>query len=460
MKKIKLMPILILTLIFILTASPSLAAKYTFEPILDINSYYTDNVFQESQDEQDDIVTSVGLRLAAGVELKAAGIGVYFNPRYQFYNDFDENNQWLYDAGLDGFVDITKNTRLSIYDNFSKRNDQLSFEQIDAVRSGEPGATLDPTVRQGLNDYWTNTAGIRLDYQFGTKDEAFAEYQNKALRNDLSEIYQDSDGHRAEIGVTYFLTPKWGIGLTGTYARGLFDQSDDFIGIPTDDFNAYAGTLRLIRQINPRTNGYIEYGYSHLTYDNGPLISTPGGGSGVLVLNQDFDVHNPLVGVEYAIEEDITMNLSGGWFFRVNDITDNDDGPYVNFLLRKALKRGGARLEAGAGYDLSYFTAENLGFTRFYRLGVTADYELFRRFYGDVFGAWRRSEYLDDIPEREDDRFLAGGGFTWQPLRWAAIRLGYQFAKNSSTIESNEYTENRLFIDLTFAPELPYRALF
>ncbi len=112
MKPIKLKPILIMTLILIMTVSYAYAAKYTFEPRLNINSYYTDNVFRDPVDEQDDIVTTVGLQLAGGVEIQKAGLDAYFNPRYIFYNDFDENNRSLFDTGLDGFVDIGRNTRL------------------------------------------------------------------------------------------------------------------------------------------------------------------------------------------------------------------------------------------------------------------------------------------------------------------------------------------------------------
>ena len=461
MKKIKLQRFMLLTLILILTASFAHAAKYTFEPRLFINSYYTDNVFRDPVDEQDDIVTTVGLGLAGGVEIQKAGLDAYFNPRYQFYKEFDENNRWLFDTGLNGFVDIGRNTRIGLYDRFSKRDDQFSQEEIDSIRSGDPTASLDPTVRQGRRSYWTNAADIRLDHQFGSANTAFAAYNYRLVRNDESDLYEDSDGHRVDAGVTYYLTPKWGIGLTGTYVRGIFDPSNDFIGIPTDDFNAYGGTLRLIRQINRRTNGYVEYGYSHLTYDNGPIISVdPDFGSPEIVLNQDYDVHSPQIGVEYAIQEDITLTASGGWFWRVNEITDNDDGPVVNFSLRKELQRGGVRLEAGAGYDFSFFTAQNLGFTRFYRVGLTGNYQIFRRFYGDAYASYLKSEFLDEIPQRDDKRYLAGGGVTWQPTRWAAIRVGYALNKVDSTIEANSYTENRFILNLSFAPELPYTALY
>jgi hypothetical protein len=460
MKKIKMISFMLTTLIIVLAASYAQAAKYTFTPRLNIDTYYTDNVFQDPFDEQDDYVTSVGLGLAGGVEIQTAGLDAYFNPRYQFYHNFDELNIWLYDAGLNGFVDITQNTRLSLLDRFAKKNDQLSYEEITAVRSGDPTASLDPTVRQGQRDFWRNTANIRLDHQFGVENSVFASYNNRLLRNDDSDLYEDSDGHRGDIGLTYYWTPQWGLGATGTYVRGIFDPSNDFIGVPTDDFNAYGGSLSLLRNINRRTKGFVKFTYSHLAYDNGPIFSTVEAGTRQLVLNEDYDVYSPEIGVEYAIEEDITVTASAGYFLQVPDITDTRDGFVLNLLLRKAFKRGGVRFEGGAGYDYSYFTAQNLGFTQFYRAGVTGNYEIFRRFFGDAYASYRRNKYLDVFPQRDDDRYLAGGGFTWQPTRWASIRLGYAFNKVDSTIEANSYTENRILLNLSFSPELPYIAFY
>ena len=454
---------LLATLILVLSASHALSAKYTFTPRFNIDSYYTDNLFRDDFDQQEDIVTTLTLGLEAGVEVQKAGLDVYFDPSYRFYKDFSERDGWLYDIGLNGFLDLTRNTRLTLVDDFAKRDDQFVRQQVDAARGGDTGArgSLDPTVRQGRSPFWTNVGELRLDHQFGARNNFFALYNNRILRNDASDRFEDSDAHRGEAGVDYYWSPKWGAGLSGVYVRGLFDPSNDFDGIPTDDFDAYGGFFRIFRNINPRTSATLEYGYSHLAYDNGTIIATvPTPGAPEIVVQEDFDVHAPQIRVEYGIEEDITLNVAGGWFWRINDITDNDSGPILNLILRKNLQRGGVRLEGGAGYDFSFFTAQNLGFTRFYRLGVTADYELFRRFNGDIFGAWRRSEFLDEIPQRDDDRYLAGGGFTWQPVRWAAIRLAYQLSKVDSNDPGFTYTENRFFLNLTFSPNLPYTAFF
>jgi hypothetical protein len=188
----------------------------------------------------------------------------------------------------------------------------------------------------------------------------------------------------------------------------------------------------------------------------------PGFGQPTIVVNEDYQLHDVRVGVDYAIAEDITLTANVGWALKVNDVTDNQDGGVFDLLLRKSFQRGGVRVEAGAGYDVGSFdtTAQALGFTRYYRAGATGDYQLFRRLTGDIYGAYRHSKYIDTFPERDEDIYTAGAGITWQPVRWGSIRLGYSYRQSKSDVNSFEYTENRILLNLSLATELPYRALY
>jgi hypothetical protein len=164
--------------------------------------------------------------------------------------------------------------------------------------------------------------------------------------------------------------------------------------------------------------------------------------------------------MNYQIDQDISLTVNVGWAFKINDVTDNQDGGAFDLVLRKTLQRGGVRGEAGAGYELGELTAQNLGISRYYRAGLTGDYEIFRHFYGDIYGSYRHNKYIDTIPEREDDVYLAGIGCTWQPYRWGSARLRYSYNKVNSDIEANSYAENRIFLTISLSPELPYQSFF
>ena len=414
-------------------------------------------------DTESAFVTSVVPGFKAGVSGQTAGLNVTFNPGYTFYSNNSDQNYWRINAGLNGFVDITRHTKLTVTNNYYLTQDPNPEFLVTDVRAGEPGVSVDPTVRQGRDKYWRNTFGARADHQFGQDKSIFAEYRNQILRNDNTDQYEDSNVNTGIAGLTYFFGPKWGTQLEGTYSNRAFEQTQNYVGVPSSDSDLWGGRFRLIRRFSRTTDGWLEYRYGNVKYTSGRALSVvPGDGQPTIVVNEDYQVHDARVGVDYAIAEDITFTADVGWAIKVNDVTDNQEGGVFNLALRKAFQRGGFRVEAGAGYDLGTFntTAQNYGVTRFYRAGVTGDYQLFRQLYGDIFGAYRHNKYIDTFPERDEDLYTAGAGITWQPVRWGSLRLGYSYRQSKSDINENEYTENRILLNLSLSTELPYRALF
>jgi len=463
MKKVKATVILLVIISFPALSSLAFAAKYTFIPRLDVNSYYTDNINLTPTDTESAFVTSVVPGFTAGVSGRTAGINLRFNPGYTFYSNNSDQNYWRINAGLNSFVDITQHTKLTVTDTYYLTRDPNPEFLITDVRADEPDAFVDPTIRQGRGKYWRNSFGARVDQKFGVDKSIFVQYRNQILRNDNTVFFQDSNVNTGIAGLTYYFGPKWGTQLEGTYSKRTFDQASDFSGTPSDDQDAWGGRVRLIRRFTRAADGFLEYTYGNVKFTSGrPLSEAPGLGQPTLVVNQDYTIHDVRVGADYAIEEDILLTASVGWAVQVNDVTDNKDGLVGKLVLRKTLQRGGFRVEASAGYDTNAFntTAQNLGLIRFYRAGATGDYQLFRRLYGDIYGAYRHNIYVDTIPERTQDLYTAGAGLTWQPYRWGSIRLGYSYRTSFSGLETEEYTENRILLNLSLSTELPYRVLY
>jgi len=463
MKNVKAMVILLVIISLPTLSSLAIAANYTFIPRLDVDSYYTDNVFLEPTDTESAIITTVVPGFTAGVSGRTAGIDLRFNPGYTFYSNNSDQNYWRINAGLNSFVDITQHLKLIVTDSYFLTKDPNPEFLITDVRADEPGVSVDPTVRQGREKYWRNTFGARGEYQFGRDDSIFAEYRNQILRNDNTEQYEDSNVNTGTAGLTYFFGPKWGTQLEGTYSLRTYDQTNDFVGVPSSDVDTWGGRVRLIRRFSRATDGFLEYTYGNVKYTSGRIFSVvPGFGQPTVVVNEDYQIHDVKIGADYSIAEDITFTADVGWAIKVNDVTDNQDGGLFNLELRKEFQRGGFRVEAGAGYDVGSFnaTAQNFGIIRYYSAGATGDYQLFRRIYGDIYGAYRHNKYIDTVPERDLDLYTAGAGITWQPFRWGSIRLGYSYRQSVSDINADEYTENRILLNLSLSPELPYRALY
>ena len=145
------------------------------------------------------------------------------------------------------------------------------------------------------------------DHQFGQDKSIFAEYRNQILRNDNTDQYEDSNVNTGIAGLTYFFGPKWGTQLEGTYSKRTFDQTNDYAGVPSSDSDVWGGRVRLIRRFSRTTDGFLEYKYGNVKYTGGNIFSmVPGFGQPTLVVNEDYQIHDARVGVDYAIAEDIT----------------------------------------------------------------------------------------------------------------------------------------------------------
>ena len=356
MKKVKTVVIILTVISLPMFSSLAIAAKYTFIPRLDVGSYYTDNINLTQTDTESAFVTTVVPGINAGVSGRTAGIDVTFNPGYTFYSNNSDKNYWRINAGLNSFVDITQHTKLTVTDNYYLTKDPNPEFLITDVRADQPGASVDPTVRKGQDKYWRNSFGARADQQFGQDKSIYAEYQNQILRNDNTVQYEDSNVNTGIAGLTYFFGPKWGTLLEGTYSNVAFDQTNDYAGVPSSDSDLWGGRFRLIRRFSRTTDGWIEYKYGNVKYTSGGVLSVvPGGDQPTIVVNEDYQVHDARLGVDYAIAEDITFTANVGWATKVNDTTDNQDGGVFDLVLRKAFQRGGFRFQAGAGYDLGGF---------------------------------------------------------------------------------------------------------
>ena len=72
-----------------------------------------------------------------------------------------------------------------------------------------------------------------------------------------------------------------------------------------------------------------------------------------------------------------------------------------------------------------------------------------------IRGSYRNTEYIDQS-DRKDKIATVGAGLRWQALEWMDIGLDYQFRSLDSTIDTNDYDENRVSVGITVFPTVPF----
>ena len=116
------------------------------------------------------------------------------------------------------------------------------------------------------------------------------------------------------------------------------------------------------------------------------------------------------------------------------------------------------------GLDQNDFGAQNIGLERYAAVQGSALYKFTRTISWDLNGSYRYSDAIGNADQGGNDdtgnnvqRYRIGSGFTIEPLKWMAIRLGYTFNKLNSDNEFDDYDEHRGLLKITLTPSQPYR---
>jgi hypothetical protein len=418
---------------FFLTTSITFGYEATFEPRISVGTEYTDNLFLEDSSEENEWITTISPSFKADIRGKKTGAIISYDPSYAFYDDFDEFDHWRHRARLNGWAELSKNTRITVNDYFLYTEDPLSIADIAPVRVEDPDEPIDDTLRKTRKTYYRNTARVNLSHQFGEFDSFNIGYKHYFLEND-SSIYEDKQTHNPYMDLTYWFTYRWGVNIGASYTKGDRDDSDDY------DF--ILGNARLLRRFSKRLNGFVQLGYGNLDYDGN---------------SEDAEGYDLSAGFDYTISKDTFMSVAAGYAWLDRDKSSNESAPSVGVTIKKTLKKGVIYLTGSGGYKEPTSGAESLGVREYYEAGTSVRYELTKYLSGNVFASYRYDDYLESTPDREDKTTKAGLGLNFQVLKWMSLGLNYRFRTVDSDRDLEEYDENRVFFEISLFPPQPFR---
>ena len=432
--------LLFLFITFIATSSAF--GLTTFTPRLSVSEETTDNLYLTNDNELKEFIIIPSADLELAITDPAKGLSLSYNPSYSFYRNFDDNNTLRHNAALNAWSDISRTTRFEISDAFSKTEDPLGEEDSPFYTPEEPttpgpGGIIpetDYTIRRGRQPYYTNTARAALTHQFGQTDSFSLAYEYSTLENEDPTL-EDNKRHRPSITLEYWPNRQWGTETEVTFESGMYDTSDDLT-------NTIA-SFRLIRVLSRHLEAFVEYTHTITRFDGE---------------SEDYNIYEPALGMEWTMDEDSSISLSTGYYVRDLADGDNETGWTLDGDINKrwTFQRSSFSLTGSSGYDQSYFGSENLGFSKYYQVAGTAGYEFTRHFRADLTGAYRHTDY-QDVDDRTDKEPSVTCGLNYQITEWLFSRLSYSYRSVSSTLDEDEYDENRVMLMMTFSPTQPYR---
>lgn len=405
-----------------------------FEEEYNSNIDLTPNRFKKS-----DYITTIspGLRFSTSRRAQAPGafrgtptaeerFGLNLDLRagFVFYGKEEDNNFVTLNGTLNAWYAFTRNLTFRVRD-YLIRSDEI--READYSATALPGQTL--VARSNRREpYYRNVFAPSLEYRFGRENLVTLNYANNIYRI-KSRIAEDSTEHYFNPKVTYWFDIRHGISFEYGLTLGDFQRSPDLLG--------HTATGRYTYRFNPRTSIFGEYTQLWRNFDS-PSV--------------EYLVYRPSIGISHAFSPTLSGSVQAGYFWQDPERGSGTSGFSYSASLSKRESRTTYTLSFQGGYTEDYFTAENRGFTKYYRTLGRIDYQLLQRMSIGLYSSfeWAKFPEVTIGTERPKDRIWAvGGNATYQALRWLNLSLDLSHRENHSNISNRKYSEYRGLLRIT-----------
>jgi len=410
-----------------------------FYPYITAQEEYSTNIFlSPNQSKLDDYITTV----TPGLAFRTLKAGAYWidldvNGGYNYYAKNHDFSYWSAFGRLDTWYALTPALTFRLRDSLVRSDavrenlyDSNSLYNAEGQYIGDtlPDQYLSSTIRGVQAIYVRNVVEPSLEYRFGRENLASLRYRNNIYRNQDDTLYEDSTENTINPLVNYWFDINNGITVEYILTFGQFQRSPNLIGHEIRDRYTY--------RFNPKLSVFGEYIFIRDDFER------PG---------VDYDIHNPSLGIEYKFSPTLIGTLQGGYFWNLGADDSESRGPSFLVSLTQRGQKTSYSLIGEGGYTQDYFTAENLGYEKYYRAYGTINHRLTQRLSAQLTGSIDRVWYPNDPNNRKD--WISDGrvSVSYELFRWLTLTLEGRYRECRSTTESFDYTEYAGIFRITVA---------
>lgn len=394
-------------------------------------------------------------RIAPLIEIKSLSardeILLHYSPSYRYDIDTSEDDvDHDFSAEYNRF--ITQRWRMLLSDRY-----RLT-DQADDITATDPVGNVQISDDEGRRQYWTNDLSLSSEYTYWEDSVFTLGYTYTIYENTDSGPGNDGqnyDRHSFLASVGHRFNSIWKLSGSGNYIRGLYDESDTAItgiGAGGDDDLTEYGASTMLEWSKIMHHVYsLGYSYSATEYDD----STRDGST----------IHNGTLGWQWAVAEDLSINLSGGPSYAKTDGQSGQWGYNANASVQKEIERGSFGLALTHGFDQQNFdgTDEN-GLQEYSQVRADFNYQLLENVSLGLFSSYRYED-LDTITPvpatgglttetTNEERISAGTNLSYQFMRWYSLALSYSYTQMDSDQINDSYDEHRVALTLSYKKDL------
>ena len=409
-----------------------------FQPYISVQEEYNSNIDLAPTNERDDFITTIspGLRFStlpraevtraqqAPTAEQKVGIDLDFNAGFAFYAKEEDNNFTSLNGSLNAWYLFSPKVSFRVRD-YLIRSDEI--READFSVTAIQGQTLISRTTRRV-PYYRNVVEPSVEYRFGRDNIFGIKYRNNIYRIN-SLLFEDSTENSINPRLTYWFNIRNGITLDYGFTLGDFERSPDFVG--------HTVTGRYTYRFNPRTSVFGEYTYLIRDFD------PP---------SNDYDVHRPSLGISHSFSPTLSGSAQAGYYWQNPEGGSTTDGFFYDVSLSQRADKTTYTISLQGGYMEDFFSAENLGFNKYYRAIGRVNHRLLEKMTVGLFSSYEWIKYSGDVvetPGQKDQIWTIGGNAAYQLFRWLGVSLEGSYRENHSNLDTADYTEYRGIFRIT-----------
>ncbi|MDP8265832.1 MAG: outer membrane beta-barrel protein [Candidatus Aceula meridiana] len=345
---------------------------------------YDSNVFLDSENPNDDWVTTVVPGIALEPKLVDHKLKINYKAKYEFFGKYHKQNNVSHIGQLDSTLNFT-NWKMDLNDFYIKSSDRSGAEITSRIPRTMNNADLKLTHFFNKMDL-----GIKYVNRFETyhSDDAIGSYQGKSL------TYRDlkTDDHSGELEFALKLWPKTSL-LVSERIGSL-----NYLTGNKSDSRYYDTLVGLKGALTGKSIAEFKIGYRHQNYeDYGEDYK------GLIALGTILESFNDRNTLQFSFQRE------------TNPTNYTDNAYYLSTFL---------------------FTEYVHGFTKRFRGKTNVSYQLNEY-------PTATAEEGKNI-NRADQLWILGAGLSYELVKWGTVNLDYTYGAKTSNFDAYDYQDNRI----------------
>jgi hypothetical protein len=392
-------------------------------PYISVKGEYSDNLNLTNENQKKDFYTTIspGVKFSnmdakSGIDLDASAGAV-------FYNDYTDLNYISANANLN--AKYLTNSHLNFYlQNSYIRSDNPREREFFTTTADNKFVLATETQR---SIYWRNVVSPTVEYQFGPESRVGITYRNNVYQTAAVGAKNSMENYVSPF-ITYWINRQNGISMSYAYTNGHFETSPDL--------NTHKVEASYMLRFTPKATASLNGGYTKQEYT---------------VQSMNYAIYESSLGISYLFSSTLSASAQAGYYWQNQEIGQNNNGVTFKADITQKDARTTYNLSVQGGYTQDLFTAQNLGFRKYYRATGSITHFLDRQLSIGCLGSVERSESESDTGQR-DTRLGAGANISYLPFQWLKFSLEYAYNQNNTNYfyeATNEYKENRGMLTIT-----------